>query len=243
LSFEHVPPRAAFNNRPIVAYAFNEAIKAGPESPHGGRIQQRGAGAYTLCGRCNNNTGGWYGRHYANWAHRGLDVLFRAGGDPGIINFHDLAPLPILKQIIAMFFSVNGERLQAAQPELVQFVLNREACGLNPKLRIFAYLTNSAKTRAVPVCAAADIYSGRTTLMSEVSFPPFGYLMAFDSNPPDSRLCEITHFARYGYRERTSQTLRLRVLPTHTAFPGDYRTIDETYRDRDANLRAMQKRV
>src|SRR6267378_1445712 len=80
LSFEHVPPKAAFNNRPVIAYGFDEAIKAGPEQPKGGRIRQRGAGAYTLCNRCNNNTGKWYGRFFAGWARFGMEVLRRTQG-------------------------------------------------------------------------------------------------------------------------------------------------------------------
>jgi len=165
-----------------------------------------------------------------------LDVLFRASGDPGVFYFHDLAPLPILKQIITMFFSVNGNRFHAAQPELAHFVLNREARGLNPKLRVFAYYTHSVRTRAIGVCVAADVFSGRSTVMSEVTFPPFGYLMTFNSGPPDDRLFEVTHFARYGYCDLTSQTLRMRLLPTHTVLPGDYRNLEQIYRDRDANL-------
>jgi hypothetical protein len=96
----------------------------------------------------------------------------------------------------------------------------------------------SGKTRAIGACAAMDIRGRSNIIMSEVSFPPFGYVMTFDSGPPDARLFDITHFAGYGSNERTSLTLRLPLLPTHTAIPADYRTRDQIYRDRDANLRA-----
>lgn len=53
LSFEHVPPRAAFNDRPILLYKFDEILNLGPDKTPstGGTIQQKGAGAYTLCER------------------------------------------------------------------------------------------------------------------------------------------------------------------------------------------------
>ena len=72
LSFEHVPPRAAFNDRPILLYKFDEILDLGPDDtpPEGGTVQQKGAGAYTLCERCNNNTGSWYGKHFVSWCHR-----------------------------------------------------------------------------------------------------------------------------------------------------------------------------
>src|SRR5207244_3028259 len=77
---------------------------------------------------------------------------------------------------------------------------------LDPKFRVFAYYTLSEKSRSVGVCAAFDVFRGRNTVMSEVSFQPFGYLMTCDSEPPDGRLFEITHFAPYGCSERVSQT-------------------------------------
>jgi hypothetical protein len=39
-----------------------------------GKINQRGSGKHTLCHRCNNDTGGWYGRAYVEFA-RGLFPL------------------------------------------------------------------------------------------------------------------------------------------------------------------------
>jgi hypothetical protein len=59
LSFEHVPPRAAFNNRRVVKVGFDDAAHLGPDQVPRGQIQQRGAGAYTLCESCNNWTGNW----------------------------------------------------------------------------------------------------------------------------------------------------------------------------------------
>jgi hypothetical protein len=48
LSYEHVPPRAAFNSRPLVATALDELLGMSGNLPKG-QIFQRGAGAYTLC--------------------------------------------------------------------------------------------------------------------------------------------------------------------------------------------------
>ena len=51
--------------------------------------------------------------------------------------------------------------------------------------------------------------------------------MTFNSNPPDNRLCEITFFSKFSYNEFKIINLDLKVLPTHLAYPGDYRTIKE----------------
>ena len=75
LSWEHVPPRAAFNDRPMLC-AKVEKLLGGQmaeelEHPTGG-ISRRGAGAYTLCESCNSKTGAWYGRGYTAWAYEGF---------------------------------------------------------------------------------------------------------------------------------------------------------------------------
>lgn len=48
LSFEHVPPKSAFNNREVVKVGLDKAITVGPYDKIKGRIEQRGAGDYTL---------------------------------------------------------------------------------------------------------------------------------------------------------------------------------------------------
>ncbi len=76
-----------------------------------------------------------------------------------------------------------------------------------------------------------NVETGRMTHQSEITFPPFGYVMTTGTNLPDERLVEITHFARYSYNDFTVLTLRLPVLPTYIAIPGDYRSKDEVFRD------------
>src|SRR5271169_3325723 len=81
LSFEHVPPRAAFNNYPVKVGRFEDAINLGPDDePTAGHIQQQGMGSYTLCAKCNNNTGSWYGKQFLDWCEQGLMMLSRTGG-------------------------------------------------------------------------------------------------------------------------------------------------------------------
>ena len=77
LTFEHVPPKAAFNNCPVVGKHILELINKDPDNYLDGKGHkyQRGVGAYTLCSKCNSNTGGWYGGAFAEWAHQSLNIL------------------------------------------------------------------------------------------------------------------------------------------------------------------------
>ena len=134
LSFEHVPPRAAFNNKRVIAYRFEDVIELGPDASPRGPISQRGAGAYTLCSSCNNKTGSWYGPKFIDWCYQGMDILLRSGGHPTLIYLNYLYPLPILKQIITMFFSVNPPTFAAKNEDLVRFILNKETRHLPPRI-------------------------------------------------------------------------------------------------------------
>lgn len=228
LSFEHVPPRAAFNNKPVLLFKLDQALEWDPDfRPTGGKVQQKGAGAYTLCERCNNKTGSWYGRFFVDWCHQSMLILERTGGRPSLFYLNYLFPLPVIKQVVTMFFSVNGPAFSQDHPELVQFVLDRKRKYLPPRYRFFTYFTGAGRLRSMGPVGKLNMKTHSIQLMSEVAFPPLGYVMSLKGEPPDARLFEITHFTRFDYEKFDVMELRLPVMPTHMPIPGDYRTEDE----------------
>jgi hypothetical protein len=59
LSFEHIPPRAAFNDQRIFETNIQDMMKGqweGQSRPVQGQWVQGGAGKHTLCEKCNNDT-------------------------------------------------------------------------------------------------------------------------------------------------------------------------------------------
>lgn len=227
LSFEHVPPKSAFNDQPVREQRFENALDD-PFAAARGRISQRGAGAYTLCASCNNNTGAWYSSDFATWCAQGMEVLRRSGGTPKLIYMHYVYPLRVLKQIYTMAFSMNSPTWQQNHSELVQFVLDRERRWLNPTYRAFVYFNTEGVLRRVGNNVLLyNIAQGRSQPVIEISSPPFGYVVTWDSTIPDGRLVEISHFRRYDYYDHEVAPLHLPVLPTHLATPLDYRTKTE----------------
>jgi 5-methylcytosine-specific restriction endonuclease McrA len=80
LSFEHVPPRSAFNNHPVFVPHLKDLIEK-LDCDFGnikGKTHQIGAGEYTLCEKCNNKTGAWYGNAFADWAYQASHILYYA---------------------------------------------------------------------------------------------------------------------------------------------------------------------
>lgn len=234
LSFEHVPPRAAFNNRPLRVLRGLE-IHAAEHDPARGEVQQRGSGAYTLCERCNNDTGSWYGAAYADWACHGLAFLPHALSAPSLYLTYRIFPLRVLKQVICMFFSVNAPGFRSDHPYLERFVLNRRLTGLPPEVQIFCFLAPGPKSRQIGISGSTNINTGAVTILSELAFPPHGYVLCLGSAPPDDRLVDITFFATSAIDDRRELHLRLPALPVNTAFPGDYRSNDEVLRDAAAS--------
>jgi hypothetical protein len=147
LSFEHFPPESAFNDRGILRTEFEKLLEADDLDKPPYRVQQRGAGAFTLCEKCNNDTGRWYVPAYSNWAAQAMSILVATSGRPTLTILYQLFPLRILKQIVCMFFSVNGPTFQAAQRELVRFVLNKESREFPKNVCIYCFYTYTSRSR------------------------------------------------------------------------------------------------
>ena len=62
LSFEHTPPRSAFNDCKVLYSTADSYWNHGPgrDKPPIGRQFQRGYGRTSICERCNQTTGAWY---------------------------------------------------------------------------------------------------------------------------------------------------------------------------------------
>jgi hypothetical protein len=236
LSYEHVPPDCAFNDRPVVLTRL-KAILANKTNGRldnlKGRPQQRGAGEYSLCKKCNNLTGHWYGGQFVEWTYQGLYALDAALRAPSFFHSFRVIPLRVIKQIVCMFFSVNSESFHVAQPELARFVRKRDRNGLPPHVRIFAFLLKADRARYCGVSALIRKDNpGSPLVASEIAFPPLGYVMTFDCPPVRPDLVDISYFAKYTYNDFRDVAIRLPVLDAYTPFPCDYRSKEEVLADR-----------
>ncbi len=240
LTFEHVPPQAAFNNRRMITLNFEEAFNLGPgDSVTSGKISQKGSGGYTLCQKCNNDTGAWYGAKFVDWCYAAADIVIKSKGNPKVLFLKRAFPLEIIKQIVTMFFSANPPAFARNNQELVQFIKIRRLKYLNPKYRFFTYYNLGGRFRFAGLTAQGSFKSNSVILMSEVGFTPLGFLMTLNSPPPDNRLFEITDFSQYTYDEPRDLTIYPPILPTHMLLPGDYRTAKQIQEDYIKNSRGI----
>ncbi|MFC1960046.1 hypothetical protein ACFLYO_05005, partial [Chloroflexota bacterium] len=192
LSFEHVPPKAAFNKETFVEYTVEERIT---KKSIKGRRRQGGMGKHTLCEVCNNNTGSWYGNEYVKWAKIGDDLIrkqTKTKAEGYEVTLYNVYPLRFLKQIVTCFFSEQGEYTPAFSqnnPDLVKFVLEKENTQLSSGFRFFMNLyprLQRTALRRYPIAGRIPIRWNTNTgeivaqgayIFSEITHPPFQLLM------------------------------------------------------------------
>lgn len=172
-----------------------------------------------------------------------MELLQRSGGDLKLFYLYDIYPLRVIKQIVTMFFSVNHATFQKVQPELVNFVLDRDRRHLPSKFRLYTYYNGVGRMRHIGVVYAFNFGEPHGRLFSEITFRPFGYVLTIDTEPPARGLCDITHFSRYPYNVQESLPIKAPVLPTYLNLPGDYRSKKEIYEALHQNLAFQQRGV
>ena len=110
LTFEHIPPKQAFNWQRAKIYNGNEALKRSKGEQAKYCNLQQGMGKYSLCQSCNNNTGAWYAQTYCDFAMDVIKSLHKneplEHGDVVEFTFRGCCVLHIVKQVVTMFCSL-----------------------------------------------------------------------------------------------------------------------------------------
>lgn len=237
LTYEHVPPRKAFNSNKAFVYYGKKILENNSKgfpweisSRIKGRQLQRGIGAYTLCERCNNNTGAWYANAFVEYIQKGYIETNNRKFTPNSwvkITLNNIYPLRVIKQIMTMFFSVNNPNLSDAHEELREFVLSKERKGISEKnIGFYLYIFQGDILKRLGNIVIGGIHSDpfKTRIVSEISTPPFGLVLEFQ--PKDKKgFCDITFFANdFDYDKRATIELIIPVYESNSWFPLDYRT-------------------
>jgi len=134
-----------------------------------------------------------------------------------------------------MFFSANGPGFAERHPDLVDFVLSKDRKYIQPDVRLYAFYSLSRLCRQAGTQMILRLAHG-TYIFSEITFPPFGYVMFLGCGPHDDRLYDISFFDEFGYHEKKSLDIRLPGLPVVSPYPGDYRTPKELQETIKENL-------
>lgn len=255
LTFEHIPPRSAFNWFPakiVTSTTILRAISTGSRPWDFSGLpyddSQRGMGAYTLCKTCNNNTGHWYGADYVNFVlgiHCAMLTVQPQAGTSLTIENDKFRPLPVMKQVISMFCSLNhsaiiGEKHRALREYVLDKTLN-----VFPKdqYRLGMYLFINGIQRRVPITVQIQTCKGKEPVMealTEIATYPIGFVLYLEPNS-DLKMpfADITALCECGYQEEYKVEIPLPVYQCNTLFPNDFRSQKEI--ERNINMAEKKK--
>lgn len=231
LSFEHVPPQKAFNQDTVLLAEIKRLLGddwwSEVKKPSG-EEQKRGAGNFTLCGRCNNETGHLYASEYVRLVRAAMPAMFAAAAGDVVGVPAKIRPLRILKQILVMFCSACGPHFIEQHAGLTRYLLNADSRDLPLDLQVYLalYDRHSMASRQAGMTVRLDT-AGNVVRYAEISFPPFIMVLTVDSSSPDGRLMNVTWFNRYAYNERWHSSLPLDCMQTNSFVPGSYATRTE----------------
>ncbi|MGJ8744433.1 hypothetical protein [Polaribacter sp.] len=220
LTFEHIPPKGAFNSSPVY---FQDAENLSDKSNYkygGKKRSNKGAGGYHLCKSCNNNTGSWYANNYIDFVKLGAYVMtHRVYANNFICAEYTIKPLNVIKQILTMFIALESSGYLIKIAGLREFILNKHNQALPTNIKIFMYMTSSIKLRNALSWSNVD---GVFRTFGEISYIPFGFHISIDSPPINRPFCDITSFSKQKFNEELIVKLPLRHLIPNKQFPGIY---------------------
>ena len=244
LSYEHIPPQSSFNKLKAKTYTMEQMMgrDALPWDISGLRYKQnqRGAGKYSLCKKCNNDTGTWYGEEYMKF-HNTLAkmVIVKNGIIPNTyatISLKKVRPLPIIKQMLSMFCSINEPGI--IDDDIKEFVLNKSATKIETKkYKLCMYITDSTNIQYAGYTVGGNIPSGEMYCVSEITTFPIGMILYFDPKPNMKyKGADITAFADCQYDNCYDIDMQIPMYEKNTLFPLDYRSKKEIIECRNKNI-------
>lgn len=234
LSFEHIPPKAAFNSNPVrpvkaLDIITNEECMPWETDDLQYQSQQRGMGVHSLCKACNSFTGHAYGKDYANVVktiHTALSGSFDLSCTG--IEIDGVYPQRFIKQVVSMFCSVNQ---LPCMENLHHFVLDKNAVGIDRnKYMIRMYLTRSCTKRHIPMTGQCRLTSQgiEFAIVSEITGYPLGFILYLNPNSvSEYEGIDITHWGNYGYDDTITATIPLCIKEVNDVFPLIYRSREE----------------
>lgn len=236
LTFEHIPPHKAFNFQSARAIVGDEVLKIISDSD---RVpwdysglkyvqKQKGMGMYSLCKKCNNLTGKYYGNEYikfANTVHVLFPQILDKNSNIAGIHIKEMNPLLFAKQVLSMFCS-TCPNITKNHPEIIELLLNKSKTGLDSnKFRLSMFLLKEKKISYTGI-QVIHISGIGNRMLASIDAYPFGFVLEFDPKIKCVEL-DITTFFNDYEDKKYDIDFGIPILERNIPFSTDYRTKEE----------------
>lgn len=229
LSYEHIPPRSAFNADKVVGFEnpedffgktdeeLNELLATAKKY-----YQQAGAGSYTLCRDCNSKLSS-YAHAYAFLCRELNHLSFfpMTSWIPHQVEL-DIRPLRVFKGLVASMISVAPQEFFDEDDMVKTFLEDRDSRDFDLsryRISIAVYSRQYAMKRTSGWCGVSDIDAmmGKKSgdlirSYSEIQFHPVIAVLSHGNYGFDSRFYDIGHFLDYGFNDRVKLSAKVCVL-------------------------------
>ena len=222
LSFEHVPPQCAFNNKPILIQGHEHLVDQNSCLYGKKKRSQRGFGKQSLCIECNNKSGNWYAKDFCKLAEQGLEIL-RTNTNPNYVRGnYKIKPQNVLKQILLMFVATDSTGVISNIPGVRSYLLNKDDLNFPDKIDIDIYSNASTFKRMIGYCIVSDVGSRQINKWAEINYHPFGYFFTYDSPPPNKFMVNVSDFSKVPYNKEYIVRLTTAYLKVEDMIIGTY---------------------
>ena len=127
LTFEHVPPRSAFNKHTRYQnISFVNLLKQPDlfDLKVKGKIEQGGIGYYSLCNTCNNFLANNYVDAFTAYSNSFIELAHKKDVRSYEMVMQHFEAGRVLKAIVSMFLSMNDWDFSQANRKLAEYVMN-----------------------------------------------------------------------------------------------------------------------
>lgn len=234
LTFEHIPPKRAFNSHPVAIetiWGLQKQQEYGLSTAPPLRLR-RGMGKYSLCRKCNEWTADQYGGSFAAWTVQALRYVDRIDSSGKLYVPFEIEPLRVIKQVIVMCLATaefNDPRLHETLRMLVLKPFERH---IPPIYRFHVYFNPCSRDESRMVTNGGMVQLGeglKFWSLAEVAFPPMGYSLTLMQHgmgryPSDQGLCDINHLADFLLGDKRDVWLQIPLRKPFGPYPFHFRS-------------------
>jgi len=238
LTKEHIPPKSALNKGKIKLLNPSETTRLltrnklpWDQSELKYTISQNGMHLKTLCKKCNNQTGQYYGNSYKDFVLSLAQIIQEKKITAGVgikIKYNRFNHLPVFKQIVSMFASLSN--ITSRHSVVKDFLLNPEANDF-PNQDIHIFMNIYLKGQDGLFGPFASGINGSTLLTYQIKKYPLIFTMVYDYEKSKhigfDFGYDITHFHEYLYNDLKPQEFKLSPIESYTFIPTETRTKEQ----------------
>lgn len=250
LTFEHVPPSGAGENKPAKLYNLLDTLGNEERVPWDFKdlkyVQsQRGTGGYYLCSECNSRTGREYVPSFIEFIKQAKDLNIQAVKPECAkrmywdLTFSNISTLNISKQIILMISCMNGRSFLKNNIVIDRFLNDKNYKIVNPDFGLYIYINAGLISLSYPTTAFAgtNILTNKHHVIatSGVNTGIFSFQYELKSHVNKDGYYDITNWVTHNdFDQKIDVKMRVPVMETNIGLPGNHNSINEMLNARNS---------